>query len=186
MLALTLSALALLPSPLWAPTARPAVGTRAAHVSAMADVSSAARVVGQVAESNPTESFSGKLYDGKKEVPPIWGGIRIGTRRLVVVTGASSGLGLWAAKALADKGNYFVICAVRSPAKMDQAAKEVNAPPPRALTPTHGPPWTPTHPPGQPPAMQPPPTEDAPSERAFGLVFGVHRRSASIVTIILR
>ena len=64
-------------------------------------------------------------YDGKKEVAPIWGGLRIGTRRLVVVTGASSGLGLWAAKALADKGNYFVICAVRNPAKMDQAAKEV-------------------------------------------------------------
>jgi protochlorophyllide reductase len=91
----------------------------------MAEVSTEPRVVGQVAESNPTESFSGKLYDGKKEVAPIWGGLRIGTRRLVVVTGASSGLGLWAAKALADKGNYFVICAVRNPAKMDQAAKEI-------------------------------------------------------------
>jgi len=66
-----------------------------------------------------------KLYEGKKELPPVWGGLKVGTRRLVVVTGASSGLGLWAAKALADKKNYFVICAVRDPAKMDAAAKEV-------------------------------------------------------------
>ena len=55
----------------------------------------------------------------------MWGGVKVGTRRLVVVTGASSGLGLWAAKALADKGDYFVICAVRDPSKMDKAAKEI-------------------------------------------------------------
>ena len=84
-------------------------------------------------------------YDGKKEVAPIWGGLRIGTRRLVVVTGASSGLGLWAAKALADKGNYFVICAVRNPAKMDQAAKEVREAS-RTL-------WNPYAPPSGPPAI---------------------------------
>jgi len=40
------------------------------------------------------------------------------------VTGASSGLGLWSAKALSDQ-DYFVIAAVRDPAKMDKAAKEV-------------------------------------------------------------
>ena len=38
---------------------------------------------------------------------------------------ASSGLGLWATKALCDKDKYFVICGVRDPKKMDQAAKEV-------------------------------------------------------------
>jgi len=54
----------------------------------------------------------------------VWGGIRVGTRRIVVVTGASSGLGLWTAKSLAEQGN-FVICAVRDPVKMDLAAKEV-------------------------------------------------------------
>ena len=176
MLALTLTALALLRGAIHAPTARPAVGTRRTHGLAMAEVSTEPRVVGQVAESNPTESFSGKLcaparrsqrqrlprlpmdlpltllapllshrYDGKKEVAPIWGGLRIGTRRLVVVTGASSGLGLWAAKALADKGNYFVICAVRNPAKMDQAAKEVRDAS-RTL-------WTPYAPPSGPPAI---------------------------------
>ena len=42
-----------------------------------------------------------------------------------MVTGASSGLGLWTAKALADKGDYFVVCAVRDPKKMDAKAKEV-------------------------------------------------------------
>ena len=51
-----------------------------------------------------------KLYT---ELPPALGGIRLGFRKLAVVTGASSGLGLWTAKALADKGDYFVICAVR-------------------------------------------------------------------------
>ena len=53
------------------------------------------------------------------------GGIKVGTRRIVVVTGASSGLGLWSAKALADRGDYFVVCAVRNPKKMDEVAKEI-------------------------------------------------------------
>ena len=48
----------------------------------------------------------------------------VGTRRVVVITGASSGLGLSATKALTDKGGYFVIAAVRDPAKMDAVAKE--------------------------------------------------------------
>lgn len=65
-----------------------------------------------------------RLYK-KRETPPVLGGIKIGTRRLVIVTGASSGLGLYAAKALASKGNYFVVCAVRDPEKMDMVAKEV-------------------------------------------------------------
>jgi len=83
-------------------------------------------VVGQVATSNPTSVLAAKkLYEGKKELPPIWGGLKVGTRKIVVVTGASSGLGLWAAKALAGMKNYFVICAVRDPDKMDKAAKEV-------------------------------------------------------------
>ena len=68
--------------------------------------------------------FGDKLYT-KKELPPALGGIRLGFRKLAVVTGASSGLGLWTAKALADKGDYFVICAVRDPKKMDAKAKEV-------------------------------------------------------------
>lgn len=80
-----------------------------------------------VVTEGPTSSAElakGKIYKGK-ELPPVLGAIRVGTRRLVVITGASSGLGLWAAKALADKGDYFVICAVRNPAKMDKVAKEI-------------------------------------------------------------
>ena len=68
--------------------------------------------------------FGDKLYT-KKELPPALGGIRLGFRKLAVVTGASSGLGLWTAKALADKGDYFVVCAVRDVEKMDAKAKEV-------------------------------------------------------------
>ena len=64
----------------------------------------------------------GRLYSAR-EAPKIAGGVKIGTRRLVVITGASSGLGLSATKALVDQG-YFVIAAVRNPTKMDEVAKE--------------------------------------------------------------
>lgn len=63
----------------------------------------------------------------KREAPPVLGGIKIGTRRVVVVTGASSGLGLSTTKALADQG-YFVIAAVRNPEKMNAVAKELGIP----------------------------------------------------------
>ena len=61
----------------------------------------------------------------KRDLPPVLGGLKLGTRRLVVLTGASSGLGLWTAKALCDAGDYYVVCAVRDPAKMDAKAKEI-------------------------------------------------------------
>jgi len=94
-----------------------------ARVTAIAGLED--KVVGQFAAPNPTDSFSGKLYDGKRELPPVFGGLKVGTRRIVVVTGATSGLGLWATKALCDSGDHFVICAVRNPEKMDRAALEV-------------------------------------------------------------
>ena len=123
MIALTASLLAFHHAPVL-PSVRPAVMSTRSR-PAVAQVSTEP-VVGQYEGSNPTDVLaSQKLYDGKKELPPVWGGIRVGTRKLVVVTGASSGLGLWTAKALAEKGGYFVICAVRNVAKMDQAAKEV-------------------------------------------------------------
>ena len=59
-----------------------------------------------------------KLYFGKeKESPKILGGIKIGLRKLVVITGASSGLGLNCATTLAKTGRYFVVMAVRDPEK---------------------------------------------------------------------
>jgi protochlorophyllide reductase len=57
-----------------------------------------------------------KLYF-EKEVPKVLGGLQIGLRKLVVVTGASSGLGLNAAATLAKTGRYFVIMACRDTEK---------------------------------------------------------------------
>lgn len=64
-----------------------------------------------------------KIYKSS-ETPKFLGGLLIGTRKLVVVTGASSGLGLAATKALVKTGKYYVICGVRDPKKMDEVAKE--------------------------------------------------------------
>jgi protochlorophyllide reductase len=55
-----------------------------------------------------------KLYIPKeKEVPKVLGGLKIGLRKLVVITGASSGLGLNTAITLAKTGRYFVVMACR-------------------------------------------------------------------------
>ena len=61
-----------------------------------------------------TAQLPEKLYFPKdKEAPKILGGVKIGNRKLTVVTGASSGLGLNAAYTLASTGRHFVIMAVR-------------------------------------------------------------------------
>lgn len=55
-----------------------------------------------------------KLYvPQQKELPKVLGGLKIGLRELVVVTGASSGLGLNCAATLAKSGKYFVVMACR-------------------------------------------------------------------------
>jgi protochlorophyllide reductase len=64
--------------------------------------------------STELNAISEKLYTPQgKESPKILGGVKIGTRKLVVVTGASSGLGLNCAAALVKNGSYFVVMAVR-------------------------------------------------------------------------
>ncbi len=61
-----------------------------------------------------TAELPEKLYFPKeKEFPKILGGIKIGLRKICVVTGASSGLGLNAAATLAKTGRHFVVMAVR-------------------------------------------------------------------------
>lgn len=48
-----------------------------------------------------------------KEAPKVLGGLKIGLREIVVITGASSGLGLATAVSLAKTGKYFIVMAVR-------------------------------------------------------------------------
>lgn len=61
-----------------------------------------------------TAELPEKLYFPKeKEFPKVLGGIKIGLRKLVVITGASSGLGLNCATTLAKTGRHFVVMACR-------------------------------------------------------------------------
>jgi len=62
-----------------------------------------------------------KIYKTKdKETPKVLGGLKIGLRELVVITGASSGLGLYTAASLAKTGKYFVVMACRDVEKGKQ------------------------------------------------------------------
>lgn len=60
------------------------------------------------------------IYDKgfDSESPKVLGGIKIGLRKLVVITGASSGLGRECARALCKTGNYFVVMACRDVEKV--------------------------------------------------------------------
>ena len=61
-----------------------------------------------------TAELPEKLYFPKeKEMPKVLGGIKIGLRKLCVITGASSGLGLYTALELAKTGRYFIVMACR-------------------------------------------------------------------------
>jgi len=66
-----------------------------------------------------------KIYLPKdKETAKILGGIKIGSRKLTVITGASSGLGLNCAVALSKTGRHFVVMAVRDVEKGKRVAQE--------------------------------------------------------------
>lgn len=70
-----------------------------------------------------------QLYKPKqKEIPKVLGGLKIGLRDLVVVTGASSGLGLACTETLAKSGRYFVVMACRDVEKAKKVAKERGLP----------------------------------------------------------
>jgi protochlorophyllide reductase len=70
-----------------------------------------------------------KIYLPKdKEVPKALGGLKIGTRKLTVVTGASSGLGLNCAASLARTGRHFVVMACRDVEKGQRVAREMGMP----------------------------------------------------------
>ena len=70
-----------------------------------------------------------KLYFPEdKEAAKILGGVKIGNRKLTVITGASSGLGLNCAATLTKTGRHFVVMAVRDVEKGKRVAKEFNMP----------------------------------------------------------
>jgi len=76
-----------------------------------------------------TAELPEKLYFPKeKEIPKVLGGIKIGLRKLTVITGASSGLGLNTAETLVKTGRHFVVMAVRDVEKGKKVAKELNFP----------------------------------------------------------
>ncbi len=55
-----------------------------------------------------------KIYQpNSKETPKVLGGVKIGLKKLVVITGASSGLGLATTIALAKTGKYHIVMACR-------------------------------------------------------------------------
>ena len=67
-----------------------------------------------------------KIYLPKdKESPKALGGLKVGSRKLTVITGASSGLGLNTAVALSKTGRHFVVMAVRDVEKGKKVAKEL-------------------------------------------------------------
>lgn len=70
-----------------------------------------------------------KLYFPEdKEAAKVLGGVKIGSRKLTVITGASSGLGLNCAAKLAKTGRHFVVMAVRDVEKGKRVAKEFGFP----------------------------------------------------------
>jgi len=71
-----------------------------------------------------TKFYSGRGKDTMKELREQMKHVK--GRKVVVITGASSGLGLNCVKALLDahRDGYFVVAAVRDPEKMHEAAEE--------------------------------------------------------------
>lgn len=87
-----------------------------------------------IASSSPTlladmltqTELPAKLYlPQDKEAAKVLGGTKIGSRKLTVITGASSGLGLNCAVALAKTGRHFVVMAVRDVEKGKRVAREM-------------------------------------------------------------
>ena len=71
-----------------------------------------------------------QLYFPKEDKEPakVLGGLKIGARKLTVITGASSGLGLNCATTLSKTGRHFVVMAVRDVEKGKRVAQEMGMP----------------------------------------------------------
>lgn len=83
-----------------------------------------------LSEMLTTAELPQKLYFPKEDKEPakVLGGLKIGTRKLTVITGASSGLGLNCAATLAKTGRHFVVMACRDVEKGKRVAKEFGMP----------------------------------------------------------
>mmetsp|Transcript_25162 Transcript_25162/g.100146 ORF Transcript_25162/g.100146 Transcript_25162/m.100146 type:complete len:428 (+) Transcript_25162:51-1334(+) len=66
--------------------------------------------------------------DSSPQFPKVNGGLLIGNRKLVVVTGASSGLGLYGALELAKSNDYYVVLACRNVERAKRIAQEAGFP----------------------------------------------------------
>ena len=119
-------ALAFVSRPIARPLSRPA----AARVCRQETVRCAAIPLGKQSDEDYVSSIpiDSPPVDATKELPKVNGAIIAGTRKLCVITGASSGLGKEAARALCESGDYFVIMACRDVEKAKRVAEEEGFP----------------------------------------------------------
>ena len=95
-------------------------------INSLSTVTSSARATVTALNANSvpkTAELPEKYYfPQEKEAPKVLGGLKIGKRKLCVVTGASSGLGLNAATTLSKTGRHFVVMACRDVEKGKRGA----------------------------------------------------------------
>lgn len=102
--------------------------TRTSLATNVITSSSTSSVLNAAAVPQTAEMPEKYYFKQDKETPQVLGGIKIGLRKLCVVTGASSGLGLNAAATLCKTGRHFVVMAVRDVEKGKRVAKEMGFP----------------------------------------------------------
>lgn len=92
---------------------QPQLSQSGVHLDHSADSGRRSSLTQSFATLEKTELPQKLYFPKQKESPKVLGGLKVGLRKMVVITGASSGLGLSASLALAKTGNYFVIMACR-------------------------------------------------------------------------
>jgi len=97
-------------------------------INSVSAVTSSARATSLNAVPTTAELPEKYYFPQEKETPKVLGGLKIGKRKLCVVTGASSGLGLNAAAVLGKTGRHFVVMACRDVEKGKRAAVEKGMP----------------------------------------------------------
>ncbi len=119
--------LALLPmASAFAPSTTSQLNTKTLSHQTAAAKSLSPSALGSVAVPETAELPEKLYFPKEKEFPKVLGGLQIGLRKLCVVTGASSGLGLNAAATLAKTGRHFVVMAVRDVEKGKRGERQNN------------------------------------------------------------